>query len=205
MRLDPRHTSQVIFWRPLAWPGMEQLFIEQDDERYVVDGMILALINDVPSRAWYHAHLSSDWRFERLWLQHTSEMPFAEGSFGVERGSRELWVDDDGSWRHRGFEQVPDLTGCIDIDIAVTPFTNTLPIRRLQLLEEGQSAEIAVAWIHIPELTIENARQRYTLLERTSTGARYRFEGLSSGFQADLDVDADGLVIDYPGLWERVR
>jgi hypothetical protein len=132
-------------------------------------------------------------------------MPFAEGSFGVERGSRELWVDDDGSWRHRGFEQVPDLTGCIDIDIAVTPFTNTLPIRRLQLLEEGQSAEIAVAWIHIPELTIENARQRYTLLERTGTGARYRFEGLSSGFQADLDVDADGLVIDYPGLWERVR
>jgi putative ribosome biogenesis GTPase RsgA len=30
-------------------------------------------------------------------------------------------------------------------------------------------------------------------------GALYHYEGLDTGFQTDLPVDSDGLVIDYPG------
>jgi hypothetical protein len=206
MTIETRQAIHAAFWRPLTWLGMEQLFIkyydDEEDAGYIADGMVLALRDGEPSRTQYHLSLSSNWRFEGLRLHHWSGIPIPEDSFSGP-DSRELWIDNDGNWRHRGFEQAPDLSDCIDIDITVTPFTNTLPIRRLQL-EEGQSAEISVAWIHIPELTLENARQRYTLLERTGTGARYRFEGLFSRFQADLDVDADGLVIDYPGLWERV-
>jgi hypothetical protein len=91
------------------------------------------------------------------------------------------------------------LQGCLDIDIAACAFTNTLPIRRLAL-EVGQSAEIQVAYLHIPDLRVERVPQRYTRV----APQRYRYEGLSTGFVAEITVDEDGLVIDYPQLCRRV-
>ena len=41
-------------------------------------------------------------------------------------------------------------------------------------------------------------------LEKSPTGGLYRFESLSSGFRADIPVDGDGLVLDYPGVFRRV-
>jgi hypothetical protein len=35
-------------------------------------------------------------------------------------------------------------------------------------------------------------------------GGTYRFVSLDGGFTADLPVDLDGLVVDYPGLFRRV-
>ena len=55
-----------------------------------------------------------------------------------------------------------------------------------------------------PELTIQPARQEYTLLERGSAGSRWRFRGLDSDFTAELPADRDGLVLDYPGIARRV-
>ncbi|HEV8585737.1 MAG TPA: putative glycolipid-binding domain-containing protein [Methylomirabilota bacterium] len=81
-----------------------------------------------------------------------------------------------------------------------TPFTNTLPIRHLGL-EPGRAAEIVVAYVRVPELTVEPEGQRYTCLERDR---RYRFESRDGEFTRDLDVDARGLVVLYPGLFRRV-
>jgi uncharacterized protein len=97
---------------------------------------------------------------------------------------------------------MPELEGCIDIDISATPFTNTLPIRRLGL-KPDQSEELTVTYIRVPELLVGPERQRYGCLEDQAEGGLYRFEALPSGFTASLPVDADGLVIDYPGLFRR--
>ena len=43
------------------------------------------------------------------------------------------------------------------------------------------------------------AAQRYTCLG----GERYRYEGLFRHFSTGLEVDPDGLVIDYPGYFRR--
>lgn len=45
--------------------------------------------------------------------------------------------------------------------------------------------------------------QRYTCLQRTNKGARYHFESLRSGFEAEISVDKDGFVTEYPGLFTR--
>jgi len=45
---------------------------------------------------------------------------------------------------------------------------------------------------------LEVSEQRYTCLER----GLYRFE--AGRFEAELPVDADGLVLDYPGLFRRI-
>ncbi len=64
---------------------------------------------------------------------------------------------------------------------------------------------IAVAYVTLPELTVRPAPQEYTLLERQPDGARWRFRSLDSGFTAELSVDAEGLVRDYPGIARRLR
>jgi hypothetical protein len=81
----------------------------------------------------------------------------------------------------------------------MTPATNALPIKRLNLAV-GESSEIQVAWIRVPSLAVVRAGQRY---ERLSPDT-YRYTSLESGFQADIQVDASGLPIRYGNIWERI-
>ena len=89
-----------------------------------------------------------------------------------------------------------------DIDIMTTPFTNTLPIRRLALPPDAATV-LRVVYIRIPELSVEAFDQEYTRLDPAMPPRRFRYRSLASGFTAELAVDAGGLVIDYPGLWRR--
>jgi hypothetical protein len=109
-----------------------------------------------------------------------------------------------GKWEEFGGREVDRLKGCTDVDLSVSPFTNTIPIRRLNL-EVGESAEIDVAYFKLPGFQVNPVRQRYTLLEATPTERTYRYESIDSGYTADLPVDEYGLVIDYPEAWRRVK
>jgi uncharacterized protein len=97
----------------------------------------------------------------------------------------------------------PDLDGCIDIDIDCTPLTNTLPIRRLSWAP-GATHDLSVAFVSVPDLTVRAVSQRYTLVEPRlywyQSGAFRAFRA----FRADLPVDGDGFVLDYPGFWARL-
>ena len=91
---------------------------------------------------------------------------------------------------------VVPLPGCIDLDLNFSPSTNTLPIRRLALAV-GESASLTVAWLRFPEMTLEPLEQTYRRLgERT-------WEYASDGFTARVEVDGEGLVTSYEGLWVR--
>ena len=69
------------------------------------------------------------------------------------------------------------LEGCEYVDISQTPFTNTLPIKRLGLMP-GESAEICVAYFEGAELQPWTKPRRYTCLEKDSSGELYRFLSL---------------------------
>ena len=88
--------------------------------------------------------------------------------------------------------------GCIDVDLGITPVTNTLPIRRLQLAV-GEHADVVASWVRFPLLTIEPLSQRYARI----ADHRYGYES-ATGFSCDLDVDDDGIVTRYPGGWELI-
>jgi len=120
----------------------------------------------------------------------------------LEQPVLELLTDGEGHWKKRGGEPVPELDGCIDVDISATPFTNTLPIRRLGL-KPGESEELVVTYIRVPELLVGPERQTYGCLGAQVNGGLYRFEALPGGFTAELPVDTEGLVLDYPGLFRR--
>ena len=86
----------------------------------------------------------------------------------------------------------------LDLDLQASPLFNSLPVLRDRLHEGGDAREYAMAFVKVPELSVERAVQRYVPLERRVV--RFR----SGTFTADLEFDADGFVVRYPGLAERV-
>jgi uncharacterized protein len=110
--------------------------------------------------------------------------------------TRVVTADGAGAWWSDG-EAAPALAGAVDVDVEVTPLTNTLPIRRLQA-EGSDDAEVRAAWVRVPGDGIEPLDQRYTDLG----GGRWRYRS-ASGFEAELTVDDQGLVETYGELWRR--
>ena len=96
-----------------------------------------------------------------------------------------------------GAERPPEYSECVDVDLSFTPATNTLPIRRLGL-DVGDEAEIHVAWLVWPELSVRRVLQRYARLAKD----RYRY--MQDDFEGELTVDQDGLVLEYEGLWHAI-
>jgi hypothetical protein len=171
---------------------MEHLALTLRDDEAVADGMVLGVEDGDAFRLRYTVRCDSLWRVRRV------EVRFVDGGRGLS-----LNADGEGRWFDASGAAVHALDGCVDVDITATPMTNTLPIRRLAL-KPGEAADIKVAYVTIPDLRVEPDEQRYTCLEADAAGGRYRFEQTGSGFTAVLQVDADALVEDYPGLFKRV-
>lgn len=184
--------ERQVMWARLDAPGMEHLALIMRHDEMVADGVVLGRENDTAFRLCYTVGCDSQWRVRRV------EINFMNGSQGLS-----LTADGEGRWFDKSGAAIPALDDCVDVDITATPLTNTLPIRRLAL-KPGESADIKVAYVTIPELRVMPDVQRYKCLETVATGGRYGFEQPGSGFTAILQVDADGLVEDYPELFKRV-
>jgi uncharacterized protein len=117
--------------------------------------------------------------------------------------SLELWREPGGVWRASPGGALPVLDGAQDCDLAYSCMTSTMPVLRNRLQGRSGSAELVVAWIAIPDLSVHVSHQRYTHLARAAGGAVVKFE--SGTYAADVEFDATGFVTDYPGLARRVR
>jgi uncharacterized protein len=110
----------------------------------------------------------------------------------------ELFADGAGGWSDDRAEPLPELRGCIDLDIWPTPLTNSLPIWR-QSWTDGEPQRFGMAWVDAETMSVRRDLQTYTRLDAT----HYRYQG-ADGFERIIEVDADGLVLSYPGLFERI-
>jgi hypothetical protein len=116
-----------------------------------------------------------------------------------------LTADGKGNWFDViSAHPVPLLAGCLDVDIAATPATNTLPIKRLAMKEQA-THDILVAYIPLAtgnecDVFPRVMAQNYTCL---IPGKRYRYESTPNGFTAELQVDPCDVVLDYPEMFRR--
>lgn len=187
----PRH----VMWSAWTGPGLEHLQLREVQQAIIADGLILGVHEHRPFRVRYQIHSTDNFRLRAVHVSVLSD----------ELQSLSLLTDGLGAWTTESAETIPSLSGCLDVDISLTPFTNTLPIRRLAL-QPGSQATLPMAYIEVPIMQVPVTQQRYTCLEVTPLGARYRFESLEHGvssFTAELPVDRDGLVLEYPGLFRR--
>lgn len=180
---------RTVTWRNIVANGAEYCALWRTSEGWLLQGNAVAAPDQkTPLLVEYEVHCDPTWRTHRVQVKRT---------IGLEVREVSLTVEAHGAWRLSGDER-SDLRDCLDVDLGITPATNTLPIRRLNLAI-GRSQDVTAAWIKFPDLTLKPLRQRYTRLGENS----YRYES-STGFSANIVVDELGLVIEYAGGWERL-
>jgi hypothetical protein len=179
----------VARWQDWDARGIEHLVLRESRREIVAESVVVASADDAVFALRYRIRCDQSWRVRD-----------AEISIIGEPRTIKIVGDGKGNWSDASGKALPKLEGAIDIDLSVTPFTNTLPIRRLKLAA-GKSAEIVTVYILAPALTLTTDPQRYTCLEPRR---RYRYESLDSDFRRDIEVDARGLVVNYPGLFHRL-
>lgn len=180
---------EAVLWRRLDEPASEHCRLWETADSYVFEGRVLTVVDRSPAEVRYTVDCRREW-----------ETCIAQVMLIRGESTREIELrrDERGVWWKDG-ERVDGMDGLPDVDLGVTPATNTLPIRRLGL-EIGASAEVDAVWVRFPELELERLPQQYTRLEER----RYRYESAGGAFVADLEVDAEGLVVGYGELWERI-
>jgi len=184
----PRKLLRSLLWQRLDGPGLEHFRLYDTHDGPVLEGTVFAVHEGAPLRVDYEIICSPTWetrvaRMSALDNETTRRL--------------ELVADDSYRWWRDGVE-LTELAGCVDVDLSVTPATNTLPIRRVGLAV-GESCDATAAWVRLPEMVVQPLEQRYA-----RTGEReYRYES-ASGFKTTIEVDELGVVIRYPPGWERV-
>jgi uncharacterized protein len=187
---------KTVRWSQQDGAGLEHLVLNADAQGAVIESVVAGERDGDAFGLVYRIECDTRWHVTRLALRMTGgEALDLRCRAGANGQSHALcgWIDADGA-PLRAFD------GCIDVDLTATPFTNTLPIRRLQL-EPGERHVIRVLYVDVPSLQMSAVEQAYTCIEPYR---RYRYEGLDTGFSAEITVDTDGLVLDYPGLFTRV-
>lgn len=146
---------------------------------------VASVISAAENTCSYELRASAEWTFTSLVLR--------AGGRGIDVQRTEKGWTVDGVLR-------PDLNEAREVDISVSPLSNTLPIRRLALAV-GESADIVTAYVLVPELEVMPDPQRYTRVDKDT----YLYESRDSDFRRNIVVDTSGVVVHYPGLFARER
>jgi hypothetical protein len=179
----------VARWQDWDARGIEHLVLRESGRETVAESVVVGSADDSLFALRYRVRCDKSWRVR-------------SAEIGVVGSDRKIQIagDGKGNWFDASGKRLRKLAGAIDIDLSASPFTNTLPIRRLKL-RAGQSAEIVTVYILAPALTLTTDPQRYTCLAPLE---RYRYESLDTDFTRDIEVDRRGLVVTYPGLYRRL-
>ncbi len=131
------------------------------------------------------------------------------------RRELDLHRDIEGAWRaatsEEGHLDLPPagidtagLQAALDCDLGLSPVTNMMPILRHNLLQGEGAIEFTMAWVSVPGLSVRADGQRYVHVSSGPARHVIRYEAADRTFAADITLDADGVVIDYPAIARRL-
>lgn len=201
-------------WRHVGWRGADDARRVDSAETELGPDWLLARGESVtPAYAltWSLTTVSG-------WVTETLKVNVDGGTW-----SRSLTLrrDESGTWSAEatadgtGPERAPGLvddayflTGALDCDLGLCPFTNTMPIlrHRLNTADPAPRQELLMAFVDVPSLAVLPSRQGYSQVAPPSADgiSVVRYESLDGTFRSDLTVEPDGLVLDYPHLANRL-
>lgn len=168
-------------WAAWAGEGDEHLTLLWENEGWTASGVVSR------ERVQYVLRLSPTWQVRQFILFRDLDEP-------------DLWLATDGGgrWGEMNGAHRVELDGCYDVELAITPFTNTLPIRRLPL-HVGHTADVSVAVIDVETLDVHAEHRRYT----RAGSHHWVVTDLDGGAVSEFDVDEHGLVLDVPQQFRR--
>ena len=172
--------------------GFEVVIVHPGERGYRLEGTTTAVEADEAWAVGYAIVVDERW-----------QTVTAEVSGRSADGARDLVMRTDGRgrWQVDG-RHLPELDGCMDVDLESSAFTNALPVHRLRLAV-GDEAAAPAAYVRAADLGVERLEQRYRRLADSSGRQRYHYSAPGFGFECELVYDASGLVLDYPGIATR--
>lgn len=123
-------------------------------------------------------------------------MATGERHVAITRSEEGIWLVDHGQGAAR-----THFGGALDIDLALSPLFTALPIRRLGLHRGPARHELPVVLVALPSLEVCRVSQIYSTVSLGEPAV----VGISGdSWDVEITVDADGLVLEYPGVARRV-
>jgi hypothetical protein len=180
---------RTIVWRRVDDDCSFEIFsLARMPGGYEFRGQVIAAEGGLPLSVDYRIDCDGDWITKSCIIDQTFNGRHKRLSLSHEAGS---WLVDGAG--------AAALEGCTDVDLGVSPSTNTIPMNRLRLAD-GASAEIRAAWIKFPALTVTAAPQAY----RRMSVDRYLYRNIGSSFKAEIGIDELGLVTEYEDIWTQI-
>lgn len=185
--------TSMLTWQADGEPGLEGVRLVPHGGGFRALGRMVR----TGFTASYRLIVGDDGIVERVSI--TAATPARERHLTLNRSEDGVWLTDSGSGSaQRGF------VGALDVDLAHSPMFNALPIRRLGLHRDGGDEQLPVVFVSLPDLRVELVEQRYRTVSTLDDAGRAVVGFVWGSFGADIEVDADGLVLAYPGVATRV-
>ena len=181
--------KQNILWKGIENDSLENCMVNFTNEGSVINSTIIGKGQDLIYKVVYHI------KTNQLWETTYLEIEF---QLGDNIKTVRFRSDGKGNWTTNG-KPVEAFNGCIDVDITLTPFTNSLPINRLKLAV-NEVKQIKVLYLNVLNQEISSVYQKYTRLSANE----YKFETVPNDFEAIIETDELGLVVSYPQLFRRL-
>jgi hypothetical protein len=177
----------TIIWTGIEYHSIEHCTVNTNNDGVTANSTIIGFYQNRIYRLDYIINMNALWQTKSCLIDFQCN---------EDRECFEL-INDLGVWHLNG-EPRPDFSDCTDVDIPLTPFTNTLPIRRLNLMD-GDERVIDIIYLDLMENEIKHVKQKY----RRISANFYRYENIPNDFEANIEVDEDGFVVNYPQLFTR--
>ena len=180
--------QSTLIWTGIEYYSLEHCLAQTGPDANLINSVIVGVYEQKPYRVSYEITTDHMWRTMEVKLQS-----FHHNQHLIEV----LTSDGKGNWKRNG-EWAEAYEGCIDVDLPLTPFTNTLPIKRLKMVP-GEEQLIKVIYLDVLANEFRVVNQQY----RRVSESTYHYENIPNDFEADIAVDEAGFVENYPQLFKR--
>ncbi|OAN39108.1 putative glycolipid-binding domain-containing protein [Mycolicibacterium iranicum] len=193
-RSDGNTWPAVLTWRAHDDPRMESVRVQLSGKRIKAYGRVVAAATKAHPGFSASYDLVTDEHGATKRLSLTVTLAERERQLSIARDEENMWMVQE----HSGQARRSAFDGALDVDAVFSPFFNALPIRRLGILPGSrESVTMPVVYVWVPDLVVDVATITYTA---TADG----IELTSPVADTTISVDADGFIVDYPGLAERI-
>jgi len=172
---------------------MESARVQLSGNRIKAYGRIVAAATDRHPAFSASYDLVTDETGATKRLSLTVTLAERERQLSIARDEENMWMIQD----HQGQTKRAAYEGAMDVDVVFSPFFNALPIRRTGIYQRIESVTVPVVYVSLPDLAVNPATISYS-----SSGDGIKLH--SPVAETTITVDADGFILDYPGLAARI-
>jgi uncharacterized protein len=186
----------ILTWRAHDVSRMESVRVQLSGKRIKANGQIVAAAaqTNPAFHAYYDLQTDEAGATKRIGL--TVTLAERERQLSIARDEENMWLVTD----QRG-ESRAAYNGALDVDVVFSPFFNALAIRRIGLHERAESITLPMVYVNLPDMSVSAATVSYS---SAGPGNLEAITVKSPVADTTLTVDADGFIVDYPGLAERI-